>query len=228
MRSLKFSIISKEAKMPRGAKEVVVLGVLLLFVTGCSSTQSYKTRSYVDVKDRVDQDRASGNKGYLMGAPKSEDRDFKKTRQVVVVEFAKEEEPVMSEAPVVTTPRRPSPEKPASSVKTTPPAAPAPRRAQPQPIVIPNFDEEKSTSAPAPEPARSSRAVSETMATEYIVQKGDTLQKISKKHYDTYRRWNEIFEANKEILADPNKLKVGMKLRIPGGHGGAAAEPNLK
>ncbi len=49
----------------------------------------------------------------------------------------------------------------------------------------------------------------------YTVVAGDNLIKISSKVYGTGDRWNSIFEANRDLLENPNAIKVGMKLRIP-------------
>ena len=49
----------------------------------------------------------------------------------------------------------------------------------------------------------------------HVVEQGDNLGNISRKYYGEFRRWKDIAEANKEILPDPNKLKIGMKLVIP-------------
>jgi nucleoid-associated protein YgaU len=49
----------------------------------------------------------------------------------------------------------------------------------------------------------------------YIVRKGDTLSKISKRYYGTANKWQKIFEANRDLLDNPNMLKPGMKLHIP-------------
>jgi LysM repeat protein len=49
----------------------------------------------------------------------------------------------------------------------------------------------------------------------YTVQSGDTMGSIAKEFYGDGRKWPTIAAANKEILPDPNKLQVGMKLRIP-------------
>lgn len=49
----------------------------------------------------------------------------------------------------------------------------------------------------------------------YVVRKGDTLQKISKKFYGTTKGWRKIFEANRRVLKDPDKLQIGQKLVIP-------------
>lgn len=44
---------------------------------------------------------------------------------------------------------------------------------------------------------------------------GDTLSKIAQTHYGDANKYTKIFEANKDQLADPNKIKVGQKLKIP-------------
>lgn len=49
----------------------------------------------------------------------------------------------------------------------------------------------------------------------YEVKKGDTLWKIAKEHYGDGSLYPEIFKANQDILTDPDKIKVGQKLRIP-------------
>ena len=37
----------------------------------------------------------------------------------------------------------------------------------------------------------------------YIVQKGDTLQKISKKFFGTTKKWPKLYDANKDVLKGP-------------------------
>jgi nucleoid-associated protein YgaU len=49
----------------------------------------------------------------------------------------------------------------------------------------------------------------------YEVKSGDTLSKIAKQHYGDANKYNEIFEANKPMLKDPNKIYPGQMLRIP-------------
>ena len=44
---------------------------------------------------------------------------------------------------------------------------------------------------------------------------GDTLSAISKKYYGDANKYTVIFEANKPMLSDPNKIYPGQKLRIP-------------
>lgn len=48
------------------------------------------------------------------------------------------------------------------------------------------------------------------------VQKGDTLSRIAKRELGSYNRWKEIFDSNKNQLKDPNVLKIGMVLTVPG------------
>jgi nucleoid-associated protein YgaU len=49
----------------------------------------------------------------------------------------------------------------------------------------------------------------------YTVVKGDTLSKIAKAQYGDWRRYPEIFEANKPMLTDPDLIYPGQVLRIP-------------
>jgi nucleoid-associated protein YgaU len=49
----------------------------------------------------------------------------------------------------------------------------------------------------------------------YTVQAGDSLSKISKQFYGDANQYMKIFEANKDKLADPDKIKPGMQLNIP-------------
>jgi nucleoid-associated protein YgaU len=48
-----------------------------------------------------------------------------------------------------------------------------------------------------------------------IVKKGDTLSKIAKRAYDNYDAYIKIFEANPEVIKNPNQIFVGQRLRIP-------------
>ena len=49
----------------------------------------------------------------------------------------------------------------------------------------------------------------------YTVKSGDTLSKISKEMYGDANQYNKIFDANKPLLSDPNKIYPGQVLRIP-------------
>ena len=49
----------------------------------------------------------------------------------------------------------------------------------------------------------------------YTVVSGDTLSKISKQSYGDANKYMKIFEANKPMLSNPDKIYPGQKLRIP-------------
>lgn len=55
----------------------------------------------------------------------------------------------------------------------------------------------------------------EPAAVFYTVVAGDTLSKIAKAHYGDAMKYPVIFEANKPMLAHPDKIYVGQTLRIP-------------
>lgn len=49
----------------------------------------------------------------------------------------------------------------------------------------------------------------------YEVEKGDTLSAIAKHVTGSQLTYMQIFEANRNILSDPNKIQIGQKLTIP-------------
>ncbi len=49
----------------------------------------------------------------------------------------------------------------------------------------------------------------------HIVTKNQTLSDIAYKYYGSASKWSKIFEANRNVLSDPDKLQPGMKLIIP-------------
>jgi nucleoid-associated protein YgaU len=49
----------------------------------------------------------------------------------------------------------------------------------------------------------------------YTVKSGDTLSKISSQFYGNANQYMRIFEANRNILQDPNKINPGQELVIP-------------
>lgn len=59
--------------------------------------------------------------------------------------------------------------------------------------------------APAPAPQ---------MRTHTVVE-GDTLTKISVEYYGTSRRWQAIFQANRDVVSNEEILSIGTVLRIP-------------
>ena len=49
----------------------------------------------------------------------------------------------------------------------------------------------------------------------YTIVKGDTLSAIAKKYYGKASQYPRIFEANREVIKDPDLIFVGQKIRIP-------------
>jgi nucleoid-associated protein YgaU len=49
----------------------------------------------------------------------------------------------------------------------------------------------------------------------YEIQSGDSLSKIAKQFYGDANKYPQIFEANKEVIQDPDKIFPGQKIRIP-------------
>lgn len=49
----------------------------------------------------------------------------------------------------------------------------------------------------------------------YEVVSGDSLSKIAKREYGKANEWKRIYEANLDILKDPDKIYPGQKLKIP-------------
>jgi nucleoid-associated protein YgaU len=59
-------------------------------------------------------------------------------------------------------------------------------------------------------------ASTDTSADTYEVQSGDTLLTIAEQYYGDGTQWRRIYDANKDTIgSDPDKLKIGMKLKIP-------------
>jgi nucleoid-associated protein YgaU len=48
-----------------------------------------------------------------------------------------------------------------------------------------------------------------------VVRPGDTLSSIARRAYGRASAYKKIYEANPELLQNPNKISVGMKLRVP-------------
>jgi hypothetical protein len=66
----------------------------------------------------------------------------------------------------------------------------------------------QSPTIPQPTPAKA------TMKT-YAVKAGDTLSEIAKRELGSANRYTEIFNANRDQLTDPNKIRPGQVLKIP-------------
>lgn len=55
-------------------------------------------------------------------------------------------------------------------------------------------------------------AESRTMV--YTVEPGDTLSKIAVRYYGNASLWRKIFEDNRDVIANPNRVRAGMRIRL--------------
>lgn len=147
-------------------------------------------RTYPLTRDRVDQDLSLGNRGVVQGEAKLEDveRPATRTTQVVEVEL-----------------RSPLRFERCAKTKTTQVVASDASEAEGNKGYI--------SESMVPEAAQGEVGGFE----QYTVQKGDTLQKISRKFYGTTKKWQKLFEINKDTLSSPNTLKPGQVINVPMG-----------
>jgi nucleoid-associated protein YgaU len=175
-----------------------VLGkVLIVFLVGMALSGCV-VRKYTLDKPRVDT-TVEGNRGYLAGSPSdagvSEELRQRRerlgdTRKIEVLEI---EMPASGKKPAPQPMRKPEAE-PAIGVEPS----------SKEDVLFKEPQEpEKELSTPVPE------------TTNYTVQKGDTLQKISQKFYRTTRRWPDLYKANRDVLKSPNSIRPGQVLKIP-------------
>jgi uncharacterized protein YidB (DUF937 family) len=64
------------------------------------------------------------------------------------------------------------------------------------------------SSSTAPAPAKPAEKT-------YTVVAGDSLSKIAKKFYGDANKWKKIFEANKDLIKNPDLIKPGQTFKIP-------------
>lgn len=181
--------------MPKHFLKKLILMGGLLFLYGCGTT-GIEVQSYTQEKARVDQEMG-GNAGYLTGTPQPDDRgQYKKTRKVYVVEISKarESRPEHEERVYVES---------TSTSEASSRESQKPLSADLDVVVLPPIGESKQSAQQSPN------------FVEYTVEKDDTLQKISKKFYDSYSKWPRIYEANKEKIQNPDKIKPGITINIP-------------
>jgi nucleoid-associated protein YgaU len=49
----------------------------------------------------------------------------------------------------------------------------------------------------------------------YTVKAGDSLSKIAKHHYGDAGKWHAIFEANRDLIKNPDLIYPGQVLKLP-------------
>ena len=91
------------------------------------------------------------------------------------------------------------------------PTPKAPENTPPVPLLPPAQDTPPGAAPETPAtPAPAGR-----MVKLHKVKEGDTLSAISKAHYGSANKYMTIFEANRPMLKDPDKIYPGQVLRIP-------------
>jgi nucleoid-associated protein YgaU len=124
----------------------------------------------------------------------------------------KKEEPV-AQAPV----QQPVEKFPEAQVPPPEPQPPAAATSvPPAPPVDTTAEKPAATSGHKAKPQpKESYASGKKAARTYVVKKGDTLQKISEKFYQTTKNWRRICDANKKVIKNCDDLEPGTKLVIP-------------
>ncbi|MCB9747729.1 MAG: LysM peptidoglycan-binding domain-containing protein [Candidatus Omnitrophica bacterium] len=194
--------------MPKIFIRNVFFLLLAIMVSGCQSTKDIRLRGYIQEKERVDRE-TQGTLGNWQSSPETTPSNIKDTRRIYVVEFTKEP-PQMPDSvfQIDETDFKPQPrtnEEPLRQSRKQPPPAPK--------IVIPKFEDEPLPPSAAVEKKAAVKAP--TSYVEYVVQKSDTLQKIAKKYYNSYSKWTKIYEANKDVISNPDKITPGITIKIP-------------
>lgn len=63
--------------------------------------------------------------------------------------------------------------------------------------------------------ASTARTVEPPAPATYTVARGDSLSKIAKKVLGDANRWREIFDANRDQIANPDLIQPGQVLKLP-------------
>ena len=79
---------------------------------------------------------------------------------------------------------------------------------------IPTWSQEVVADIRAVGPQQGAQAGAQAERT-YTVKSGDTLSKIAKETLGNANAYMDIFNANKDVLSDPDKIKPGQVLKIP-------------
>lgn len=169
----------------RGVLAVLGLGFILV-LSGCT------VRTYPLTRDRIDQSLSDGNRGYLQGQPPAgseKERKPDRTTQVFEIEIG-------------------------SPFKMKKDKAACPEVSSKTEEAYTEGNQGYVTQSAIPETTENESVVSGGFE-KYTVQKNDTLQKISKKFYGTTRKWTKIYDANKEFLKSPDRVRPGQVLNIP-------------
>jgi NitT/TauT family transport system substrate-binding protein len=109
---------------------------------------------------------------------------------------------------------------------TEPAAAPIATKERPAPVdakakAVTAEEKTKPIAKQVPMPAEKTTTsvatakTTKSAAEEYTVKPGDTLSKLAQRYYNSMSKWERIYEANRDILKNPNYIYIGQKLMIP-------------
>jgi len=169
-------------------RQIIVGSVVLMACSGC-----VQTRAYLMEKERVDQE--------VQGVPSPE---VPKTRQIFVIEVIEKNQHLSASTEGSSIGTKDTSLDGQSKVVTE----------EKETIVVheSNFSFPQMTNETL---TQSGDVKLVELPSEYKVEKDDTLQKISKKLYGSFNQWTKIYDANKDVIKDPNFLKPGVLLKIP-------------
>lgn len=181
-------------------KILILLGlIMVLSLSGCVTAK-------VVERERVDQE-ISGNQGYLKGnVPSASVESRSTTRQYIKVDV---------ELPPYKT-QKETGDKEIWGNEGYLSGGPQPRALKPTAI----FPSRPSPSVSKEEqytPAKSTVIKTKPTLTNYVVKKNDSLWKIAQRPdvYGDGNKWTKIYQANKDKIKNPNKLRPGIILVIP-------------
>lgn len=180
---------------------IVFLG--LFFISGCLF------RTYTVERERTNTE-VTGNRGYLLGESKEPPKESRlgKTRKIKVFEFefGKSRDDREGDESVVV-------DKPMSIYTESKGLADLISSDIDEEIAL----EEKEINLELDREFDLNENIEEARPEylNYKVQKNDTLQKISKKFYGTTREWKMIYEINKDVIKNPDRVYPGKTIRIP-------------
>ncbi len=155
-----------------------------------SAAAAAATAGFADARKTVDAATAE------LVTTRDQLRQTQATAEATAIELqqAKTRLALAGSLPAGNTPSRPAPSVPTITVNL-PPARPVAPVAQPPAVKL---------EVPAVAAARY-----------HTVGTGDTLTRIAKQYYGNAGRWNDILEANRDVIRNPDNLAPGTKLRIP-------------
>jgi len=182
-------------------KKLIVLSLGIFFISGCL------VRTYTVYKPRINT-KVTGNRGYIVGNPKESEANEEnkpslgKMRPITVLEIE-----LGTHAPEsitgIKSQKKPQKEENAALAKESSAGA---------------IEEEINKPQGESEEVVPVSSIEEKPKTEYkyyTVQKNDTLQKISSKFYGTTRKWKLIYEENKDVIKNPDRVYPGIRIKIP-------------